>query len=98
MLDPDVLLLDEPFGALDPMIRSELQTELRQIFRKLNKTVVMITHDIHEAAYFAEEIILISNGRIVQRGAIEELLDSPCDPFVTQFVNAQRTTLPRGGS
>ena len=53
----------------------------------------MITHDIYEAAYFADEVILLCDGRIVQRGAIEDLLDSPHDPFVTEFVNAQRTTL-----
>ena len=59
MLNPDVLLLDEPLGALDPMIRSELQDELRTIFRKLNKTVVMVTHDLGEAFYFGDYIVLI---------------------------------------
>lgn len=96
MLDPDVLLLDEPLGALDPMIRRNLQNDLRSIFRNLGKTVVLITHDLHEAAYFADEIVLLSSGRVVQRGSIAELLNQPCDPFVTEFVNAQRSTLPGG--
>ncbi len=96
LLEPDVLLLDEPLGALDPMIRSDLQADLRRIFRTLNKTVLMVTHDLHEAAYFADEIILLRDGRIVQRGTITELVDAPQDPFVTQFVNAQRMALPRG--
>ena len=96
MLDPDVLLMDEPLGALDPMIRSDLQPDLRGIFRALNKTVIMVTHDLHEAAYFADEIILLRSGRIIQRGTITDLVDSPQDPFVTKFVNAQRTTVPGG--
>jgi osmoprotectant transport system ATP-binding protein len=96
MLDPDVLLMDEPLGALDPMIRKNLQTDLRNIFRGLNKTVMMVTHDLNEAAYFADEIILLRDGRIVQQGTIADLLNSPQTPFVTQFVNAQRSTLPGG--
>jgi len=96
MLDPDVLLMDEPLGALDPMIRNDLQTDLRRIFRGLNKTVMMVTHDLNEAAYFADEIILLRDGRIVQRAAVADLLNSPQTPFVTQFVNAQRSMLPGG--
>ena len=93
MLDPDVLLLDEPLGALDPMIRRDLQEELREIFRALDKTVVMVTHDLAEAAFFADEIVLMRMGRIVQRGAMRALLDSPADPYVSEFVNAQRRPL-----
>ena len=91
VLDPDVLLLDEPLGALDPMIRTDLQTDLREIFAQLKKTVVLVTHDMAEAAYFAHSVILLRDGQIVQRGSTRELIDSPADPFVTQFVNAQRT-------
>ena len=98
MLEPRVLLLDEPLGALDPIIRSELQEDLRNIFRTLNKTVVLVTHDLHEAAYFSDEIILLRDGRVVQRGTVTDLLNSPNDPFVTKFVNAQRTSLPEGKS
>ena len=93
MLDPDVLLLDEPLGALDPMIRAGLQDELRDIFRKLNKTVVMVTHDIREAAHFAGRIVLMNEGRIVQSGSVEELLQQPKDPFVSKFIRAQRSPL-----
>ena len=93
MLDPDLLLLDEPLGALDPMIRSELQADLRKIFRELDKTVLMVTHDIGEAGYFGDSIVLMRDGRIVQQGSLEDLVHSPEDPFVTQFVNAQRSPL-----
>ncbi len=96
MLNPDVLLLDEPLGSLDPMIRSELQDDLRNVFWSLKKTVVMVTHDLSEAAFFADEVILLREGRIVQRGSARDLFDSPAEPFVTRFVNAQRTTLPGG--
>ncbi len=93
MLDPDVLLLDEPLGALDPMIRSELQSELRQIFRRLSKTVVLVTHDLAEAAYLGDEIVLLRAGRIVQRASFRELVEAPADPFVERFVQAQREPL-----
>jgi osmoprotectant transport system ATP-binding protein len=97
MLDPHVLLLDEPLGALDPMIRADLQTELRDIFRELGKTVVLVTHDLGEAAYFADEIVLLREGRVVQRGTLAGLTGAPADPFVTRFVNAQRSPLAGPG-
>ena len=90
MLDPKVILLDEPLGALDPMVRAELQDDLRGIFRSLEKTVVMVTHDLAEASWFGHEMILMRDGRIVQRGPLRALMDSPAEPFVTQFVSAQR--------
>jgi osmoprotectant transport system ATP-binding protein len=90
MLDPNVILLDEPLGALDPMVRAELQADLRAIFRSLEKTVVMVTHDLAEASWFGHQIILLRDGRIVQRGPLRALIDSPAEPFVTQFVSAQR--------
>jgi len=93
MLDPAALLMDEPLGALDPLIRAELQRDLREIFRSLKKTVVFVTHDIGEAAYLADEIVLMRQGRIVQRGTIEDLLHRPADPFVTDFISAQRNPL-----
>ncbi|MEM7008425.1 MAG: ATP-binding cassette domain-containing protein [Thermodesulfobacteriota bacterium] len=93
ILDPDILLLDEPLGALDPLIRSELQKDLKQIFTKLEKTVVMVTHDIGEAAFFGDKIVLIKDGRMVQQGTIYDLAKTPADPFVTNFINAQRTHL-----
>jgi osmoprotectant transport system ATP-binding protein len=93
MLDPEVLLLDEPLGALDPMIRAELQTELRDIFRQLGKTVVMVTHDIGEAGFFGDTIVMMKDGQIVQRGSLRDLVKSPDDPFVSRFINAQRSPL-----
>ena len=90
MLDPDVILLDEPLGALDPMIRAELQSDLRDIFRRLGKTVVLVTHDLGEAGYFGDRIVLLKDGRIVQQGTLAELVKSPADPFVSRFINAQR--------
>ncbi|WP_346324460.1 ATP-binding cassette domain-containing protein [Emcibacter sp. SYSU 3D8] len=93
-LDPDVLLLDEPLGALDPLIRRGLQDDLRDIFRALSKTIVLVTHDMHEAAFFGDRIVLMRGGAIVQQGGIDDLLERPADPFVTEFVRAQRSELP----
>lgn len=90
MLDPPVLLLDEPLGALDPMIRSELQRELKALFHSLGKTVIFVTHDLAEAAYLADRIVLLREGRVVQVGSIEELMREPADAFVTKFIEAQR--------
>lgn len=100
MLDPQILLLDEPLGALDPMIRSDLQIRLREIFRSLGKSVVLVTHDVHEAAYFGDQVVLMRDGVIVQQGAAEELWNSPTDPFVSEFIRAQQIHLvgPGGGS
>jgi osmoprotectant transport system ATP-binding protein len=94
MLDPEVLLLDEPLAALDPLIRTDLQSDLRDIFHTLKKTVVMVTHDLQEAAYFGHEVILLADGRVIQRGKINKLIDTPAEAFVSRFVNAQRTSLP----
>lgn len=93
MLDPDVLLLDEPLGALDPMIRVELQTDLRDIFRGLEKTVVLVTHDINEAAFLADAILLMREGAVEQSGTFNEMLAQPASEFVTAFINAQRFAL-----
>jgi osmoprotectant transport system ATP-binding protein len=91
MMDPPVMLLDEPMAALDPMIRSALQQELKAIFKRLGKTVLIVTHDLAEAAFLAEQVTLLHAGRVVQTGTYRDLLLSPADPFVTSFVNAQRT-------
>ena len=91
MLDPDVLLLDEPLGALDPIVRARLQEDLRNAFRKLGKSVLVVTHDMAEAAYLAESIAVMREGVIVQRGTMKELVDTPAHPFVAEFVGAQRT-------
>lgn len=94
MLDPDVVLLDEPLGALDPIIRYELQDELTEIFARLAKTVVLVTHDLAEAAHLAHELVLLHQGRIVQRGTFEQLRDAPADAHAARFVTARRD-LPR---
>lgn len=90
MLDADVLLLDEPLAALDPMVRAELQDDLAAIFRRLKKTVVLVTHDMNEAAYLADQIILMRAGRVVQAGTADDLFERPAEPFVTQFIRAQQ--------
>lgn len=93
MLDPAVLLMDEPLGALDPITRSQLQSDLRSIFRNLRKTVVLVTHDLAEAAYFADEVVLLAGGKIEQRGSMHDLIRKPETPFVAEFVRAQREPL-----
>lgn len=90
MLDPEVLLLDEPLGALDPMIRVDLQTDLRRVCRSLAKTVVLVTHDLAEARYFGDQIVLLRDGAVVQQDTFEGLLHRPSEPFVEQFVQAQQ--------
>ena len=90
MLSPELLLLDEPLGALDPLVRASLQKDLKEIFARLQQTVLFVTHDLAEAAYFGDEIVLMNEGRIVQRGPVSDLRDQPTDPFVSEFINAQR--------
>jgi osmoprotectant transport system ATP-binding protein len=90
MLNPDALLLDEPLGDLDPMIRANLQEDLRQAFRALKKTVVLVTHDLAEAGYLGDRISLMRDGRIVQQGGFEDLVERPVDDFARKFVQAQR--------
>lgn len=93
MMNPDILLLDEPLAALDPIIRRDLQDDLKTIFDTLQKTVVVVTHDLHEAAWFADTIVLLNNGCIVQSGSVDDLTERPADDFVTKFVSAQRGSL-----
>ena len=93
MTDPDALLMDEPLGALDPMIRAELQEHLTALFRDLNKTVILVTHDLGEAGLFADEILLLRRGHVIQKGTLKDLVRTPADDFVTAFVNAQRSPL-----
>jgi osmoprotectant transport system ATP-binding protein len=90
MLDPAALLLDEPLGALDPIVRADLQADLRDVIRAVGKTVVLVTHDLAEAAFFADRIVLLRDGQVVQEGSSADLWHRPADPFVTRFVQAQR--------
>jgi osmoprotectant transport system ATP-binding protein len=93
MLDPTALLLDEPLGALDPMIRYELQQELRDVFAALEKTVVLVTHDLAEAADLAHTIVLMHDGGIALEGDLHALLAAPPESFAHRFVRAQRQHL-----
>jgi osmoprotectant transport system ATP-binding protein len=90
MLSPELLLLDEPLGALDPLVRASLQRDLKQIFTQLQQTVLFVTHDLAEAVYFGDEIVLMNDGRVVQKGTVRDLREKPADPFVSEFINAQR--------
>ena len=90
-LDPDVLLLDEPLGALDPMVRASLQTELKEIFNRLGKTVILVTHDMAEAGYIGDNIVLMREGRILQQGTLDDLRERPANEFVSEFITAQRS-------
>nr|WP_176068053.1 ATP-binding cassette domain-containing protein [Anaeromyxobacter diazotrophicus] len=90
MLDPAVLLLDEPLGALDPLTRADLQGDLEGVFAGLRKTVLLVTHDLAEAVFFARHLVLMRDGRVLQEGALPELLAAPADPFVIRFLRAQR--------
>jgi osmoprotectant transport system ATP-binding protein len=91
MMDPAVMLLDEPMAALDPLIRRSLQQELKDIFHRLDKTVLLVTHDLGEAVYLADQMTLLHEGKTMQTGSYGDLLLRPADPFVTAFINAQRT-------
>ncbi|MFZ4834823.1 ABC transporter ATP-binding protein [Rouxiella sp. Mn2063] len=83
--DPDVLLMDEPFGALDPVTRTALQQEIARIHQLLGRTIVLVTHDIDEALSLADRIVLLNEGQIVQQGTPLEMLTKPATPFVRDF-------------
>jgi osmoprotectant transport system ATP-binding protein len=97
MLEPEVLLLDEPLGALDPITRVDLQRDLREAVAALGMTVVLVTHDLAEAAFFAERLALLRDGRIVQAGTLAALRGAPAEPYVTRFLEAQRPLGPEAG-
>jgi osmoprotectant transport system ATP-binding protein len=96
MMNPAVMLLDEPMAALDPLIRRSVQQELKSIFQRLDKTVLLVTHDLGEAVFLAEQLTMLHEGRVVQSGSYRDLLLSPANPFVSQFINAQRTLSEAG--
>jgi osmoprotectant transport system ATP-binding protein len=91
MLDPPALLLDEPLGALDPIVRHELQEQLGRIFDGLGKTVVLVTHDVAEAAWLASRLVLMRRGRIVQDGDFADLRLRPADDHVRRFLDSARS-------
>lgn len=87
--DPPVLLMDEPFGALDPITRSHLHKELLFLNQKLHKTIVIVTHDLAEAFKLGDRIVLMNEGRIIQQGTKHELLNQPVNDFAAEFIQAQ---------
>lgn len=89
--DPDVILMDEPFGAVDPVTRDRLQTEIGAILKRLRKTVILVSHDIGEALRMGDQIALMRDGRLVQAGTPDELLATPADAFTAQFLGETRT-------
>ena len=93
MLNPEFLLLDEPLGALDPLIRFDLQNDLKEIFTLLNKTVILVTHDLNEAVFFGDKILLMKEGSLIQQGTITDFINNPSEPFVTKFIKSQRSTI-----
>ncbi|TFB59558.1 ATP-binding cassette domain-containing protein [Cryobacterium sp. Hz7] len=90
-VNPNILLMDEPFGAVDPIVRAELQQELIRLQSELGKTVVFVTHDIEEAFLLGDQVVILRDGgRIAQVGAPAEILANPADDFVASFVGADR--------
>ncbi|MCA9859650.1 MAG: ATP-binding cassette domain-containing protein, partial [Thermomicrobiales bacterium] len=87
-VNPDTMLMDEPFGALDAITRSKLQLELRRIHQELGQTIVFVTHDIDEAVRLADDIVIMRGGRIVQAGDPLEIVTDPVDEFVSDLVGA----------
>jgi osmoprotectant transport system ATP-binding protein len=88
--DPPIVLMDEPFGAVDPITRKQLQRELRRIQAEVQKTIVFVTHDIGEAFLLGDRIVLMSEGRVIQNSTPADLLRHPADPFVTHFIGEDR--------
>jgi osmoprotectant transport system ATP-binding protein len=91
-LSPRILLLDEPLGALDPLIRAGLQRDLNDVFSQTGTTVLLVTHDLVEAGRFADRVCVMDAGRIVQQGPFAEILEKPSDRFVREFVSSQVVT------
>ena len=90
-VDPNILLMDEPFGAVDPLVRSDLQQELIRLQRELDKTVVFVTHDIDEAFYLGDQVVILEKGgRIAQQGTPADILSDPASDFVADFVGSNR--------
>jgi osmoprotectant transport system ATP-binding protein len=96
MLEPKLVLLDEPLGALDPIVRAELAEDLARIFRESEATAVLVTHDVAEAALLGHRVALMREGRVVQCGPFAELEEAPAEPFVTRFLTAHALSAARG--
>lgn len=91
--DPNILLMDEPFGAVDPIVRAELQQELIRLQRELDKTVIFVTHDIDEAFLLGDQVVILAKGaQKLQVGSPSEIIEAPADEFVEAFIGADRGT------
>lgn len=88
--EPQVMLMDEPFGALDPITREQLQDELRSLQRKVNKTIIFVTHDMDEALKISDRIVIMKDGEIVQVDTPEDILRAPANEFVRNFIGEER--------
>ncbi len=88
--EPSTILMDEPFSALDPISREQLQDELIRLQSEINKTIIFVTHDMDEALKIADQIILMKDGQVVQKGTPQEILESPANDFVKEFIGERR--------
>ncbi|MCF5612153.1 ATP-binding cassette domain-containing protein, partial [Pseudomonas syringae] len=91
--DTDIILMDEAFSALDPLIRAEMQDQLLELQASLHKTIVFITHDLDEAVRIGNRIAILKDGRLIQVGTPKEILHSPADDYVDRFVQRRVATL-----
>ncbi|MEV4689274.1 ABC transporter ATP-binding protein [Microbacterium sp. LWH3-1.2] len=92
-VDPNILLMDEPFGAVDPIVRRELQTETLRLQKELDKTIVFVTHDIDEAFLLGDQVVILEKGaRIAQIGSPSEIIENPANDFVADFIGVERGT------
>ena len=88
--DPELILMDEPFGAVDALVRKNLQDEVKRLFKNLNKTIVFVTHDIEEAFHMATHIVLLNNGKVEQEGTKEDLIFGPKNDYVSSFFGTKQ--------
>lgn len=92
-VDPNILLMDEPFGAVDPIVRKELQAETLRLQKELDKTIVFVTHDIDEAFLLGDQVVILEKGaRIAQIGSPSEIIENPASDFVAEFIGVERGT------
>jgi osmoprotectant transport system ATP-binding protein len=92
--DPDLILMDEPFGALDPITRREIQDEFRSLQKRLKKTVILVTHDLREACRMADRLALVDHGQLIQFGEPSEFLERPANDFVRLFFQDAAAVTP----
>jgi len=94
--DPPIILMDEPFGALDPITREQLQDEFLQLKAKIKKTIVFVTHDIYDAFLFGDRIAIMNAGRVLQVDTPDHILNQPADDVVSRLVGRHRSQLLKG--